>query len=149
MKLRLLAEEFVDYFVSRGFHGQKFDYPIYKNPTYDEIKQLWKEAKETKYIESIRFLAIPQKKEVYIFPSLIMHANVAAQFKLPYWNKFSFPGVAVWNNNKRILEVVESVYFEDVADSTERGYLMNKSWKWLEKYSMDIETYFKSFRGKE
>ncbi|RLD64482.1 MAG: hypothetical protein DRJ01_00650 [Bacteroidetes bacterium] len=60
----ILTETFVDYY---KFYNKQF--PVYKNPTSNEIRDLVKETKS----KGLRWLVDIKTKDVYVFSDKIMH----------------------------------------------------------------------------
>lgn len=98
-KLALFKEEFVDY---------KDEYEIYKNPTSSEMVTLLKNARASGSGNMLRYILDMNGKNIYLFPSELLHAWATKKLKIPYvrssqeYNGYLF-GQGVWEPQNRIL----------------------------------------------
>ena len=74
MKLRELCEEFKDGIIKHGNY-----YEIYKNPTYDELRDMYKEG-----INPIRYIYVIDEKSLYVFSAELLHKYVAKKLGIRY-----------------------------------------------------------------
>ncbi len=114
MKLKELLEEF-----KTAFKKGKEYIEIFKNPSKDDLFQVWKSRKT-----GGRFLATPDK-DLYVFSSNATHNDVIEVLSLPYRRVDFGYGFYSREDNK---------YLVDELTNNKRLRLPKKKWGWLKKY---------------
>ena len=125
-------------FLLERYDGRIKQTEFFVNPSQREFREL--------NTDTIRFIAFPDKREVYIFNgNKVIHSEVmAAYFKLPWANRYSYLfGVAELKGGKAVM--VSSDEFEASKLNTKSRWCktLRQDWTWLERY-ISVKEWFKS-----
>jgi|SRR6056297_1869234 len=128
MKLEQILEAFYNYYKAPSYTNLK-EYPVHKNPTNKEVNEI---IKETEDVDSVRFIADPNEKEVFVFPVTILHEDVAKKIcnKQPEYLLF---GLANKEKNKFVAEFGQ-LWGTDVKEETYYEDALKIDWNWIDKY---------------
>lgn len=123
-----IDEVFLDYYKAPKYASGFKDYAVHKNPTRKEMRELAEESSE----DTIRFIADPDKEELYIFPNEILHEDAVKKI---YNEKpgFLLFGLARKESSKYKAEFGQT-YGKDVEQETYYEDILKKEWLWLDKY---------------
>lgn len=123
-----LQEAFFDMYKAPIYALHLGEYTVYKDPTKKEIDSIIKEST----FPALRFVANPDKKEVYIFPSDIMHEIVA---KKVYSSKprYLLFGIGEKDSGETKAKFGQ-IWGTDVKSGTYYESVLRADWSWLEKY---------------
>jgi hypothetical protein len=120
MKVKdILQEEFVDY-AKTGYSDNI--YPIYKNPTVKEMKEVRKT--QGKGDDELRGIIDFDNKNFYLFPANLLHFIVAGKYTRDVENATNI--MCEFIPSKKILEIKEINYVKGEKRSLEE--------QWLKKY---------------
>lgn len=113
---RIMKEEFKEWEKDRLGNTA----PIYKNPTLKELRELKKETKDN----DVRLLVDVKKKNVFVFPALLLHIDAGRALKIKPEER-----------RKRYLEIIGKIKEDTIKVDT--SFVSNKlksQEKWLSKY---------------
>jgi hypothetical protein len=123
MKLQLLLEELLDKKISN--QGK-----VWKNPTRKELHDAYNESAKKEFI---RFVAINDSKDVYVFSADFVHSQFYSNFDI---NGTILDGTVKMGNlftSPLLLKnAVTSPYNKKAFDKTKK--ILDTDWSWLNKY---------------
>lgn len=115
---------------------------IFKNPTLDEIKVSLRKA-DPNFGEKnshLRFLAIKDREEVYVWNPLVTHVEVEKDVKMKFreMKDYNIAGMAELINNRLVpnFKMMDSVISRRKSEIVVE--IKNGEWDWLEKYHFDL-----------
>lgn len=128
MKLNQLLESFYDMYKAPPYAIHMGEYTVYKDPTKKETSETMGESTHP----SLRFIADPNKKDLYVFPSDIMHELVAKKIysSTPPYLLF---GIADKSDGE-LKARFGQIWGYDVKQKTYYKSILKTDWEWLNKY---------------
>lgn len=122
-----LEEAFFDEYKAPLYLGSFDSFPVFKNPTKKEMQ----EAIKGSSYSSLRFIADPKKKDVYVFYSDVLHELVA---KKVYPSKPEYLLFGIGNpENGGIKAAFGQLYGTKIPDKQYEDFL-KRDWEFLQKY---------------
>ncbi len=122
IKIFSLGEEFFDAITRLDSY-----YEIFINPTSKELDEVSKQTEIATYEESIRFVAIKKKKELYVWSADVLHQYMLNKIDFKYGtDKYGDYLIGIIEKREGKWVMLNSNY-------TEMGSLI-KDWDWVNKY---------------
>lgn len=123
-----LQEAFYNMYKAPIYAMHMGEYTVYKNPTTKEAKEVLDEST----FPALRFIADPNKKDVYIFPSDIMHELVAKKI---YSSKPKYLLFGIGEKEDGEIKArFGQIWGTEVKSDTYYESVLRADWSWLEKY---------------
>lgn len=92
MKIRNLAEEFANEYIVIKIKEETFHFPIHKNPTSDDYREMKKENGTQRFRYIVKIYGEPV---LYVFDSRALHFQAAEVLKIGYKHRIHLP---VWGD---------------------------------------------------
>lgn len=122
-----LEEAFFDEYKAPPYIRIFKSFPVFKNPTKKEMQEAIKDSSYS----SLRFIADPDKKDVYVFYSDVLHELVAKKI---YPNKPDYLLFGIGNpDNGKIKAEFGQLYGSEIPKKQYEDFL-KKDWEFTQKY---------------
>lgn len=137
MKLKRVLNKVEEEFVA-GKNPMRGDYTeIFKNPTLDEIEDSLREWGE---YPNLRFLAIKNSRDVYVWNPSLIHKNVQNEVGLSFKEmKYeNLAGIAIYVNRELVFGMSNIASMDKYRRRELAEEILNNEWDWIEDYRFNI-----------